>query len=69
MPQYAGHHPRAPRPSEGRSCRWLSNTREKLAKPTSAGASLMPAEYVCGEGRAQNGTSEFSIDDDDTANS
>ena len=25
---------------------WLRNTREKLAKPASAGASLTPAEYV-----------------------
>ena len=43
---------------------WLSNIREKLAKPTSAGASLMPAEYV---GKAVHKTAqEFGTDDDDT---
>jgi hypothetical protein len=44
---------------------WLSEIREKLAKPTAAGASLMPAEYV---GKVVHKTAqEFGTDDDDTA--
>jgi hypothetical protein len=39
----------------------LSNIREKLAKqPTSAGASLMPAEYVGKFVHKQNGTGDRS---------
>jgi hypothetical protein len=44
---------------------WRSNIREKLAKPTSAGASLMPAGYV---GKVVHKTvQEFGTYDDDTA--
>jgi hypothetical protein len=43
---------------------WLSKIRAKLAKPTTASASLMPAEYV---GKVVHKTAqEFGTDDDDT---
>jgi hypothetical protein len=43
---------------------WLSKIRAKLAKPTTASAFLMPAEYV---GKAMHKTAqEFGTDDDDT---
>jgi hypothetical protein len=46
---------------------WLGNIRAKLAKPTAAGASLAPAEYV---GKVVHKAAEdFGVHSDDTVHS